>query len=64
MDVSMDDPGGREAVDRGGGMREPDGVAAKIRLHRLGWGVRRIALGLGCSHMAVRRYLVAGGAVA
>jgi hypothetical protein len=45
MDVSMVDPGGREAVDRGDGMREPDEVAAMIRLHRLGWGVRRIALG-------------------
>jgi transposase len=61
MDASMVDPGGCEAVDRGDGMREPDEVAAMIRLHRLGWGVRRIALELGCSHMTVRRYLAAGG---
>lgn len=64
MDVSMVDPGGRWAVDRGDGMREPDEVAAMIRLHRLGWGVRRIAEEIGCSHMTVRRYLAAGGPVA
>ena len=61
MDELMVDPGGRGLVDRGDGMREPDEVAAMIRLHRLGWGVRRIASELGCSHMTVRRYLAAGG---
>jgi predicted transcriptional regulator len=42
-------------------MRERDEVAAMIRLKALGWGVRRIARELGCSHMTVRRYLAAGG---
>jgi len=46
---------------RGEEMREPDEVAAMIRLYRLGWGVKRIARELGCSHMTVRRYLSAGG---
>ena len=32
-----------------------------IRLRSLGWGVRRIARELGCSHMTVRRYVAAGG---
>ncbi|WP_051248750.1 IS21 family transposase [Inquilinus limosus] len=48
-------------VDRGEQMREPDEVAAMLRLKALGWGVRRIARELGCSHMTVRRYLAAGG---
>ena len=42
-------------------MRAPEEVAAMLRLHALGWGVRRIATELGCSHMTVRRYLEAGG---
>jgi len=42
-------------------MRTPEEVAAMLRLHALGWGVRRIATELGCSHMTVRRYLEAGG---
>ena len=42
-------------------MRTPDEVAAMLRLHSLGWGVRRIGTELGCSHMTVRRYLEAGG---
>src|SRR4051812_45647743 len=46
---------------RGEAMREPDEVAAMVRLHALGWGVRRIAAELGCSHTTVRRYLAAGG---
>nr|WP_246546891.1 helix-turn-helix domain-containing protein [Ancylobacter defluvii] len=29
-------------------------------LNELGWGVRRIARELGCSHMTVRRYVAAG----
>src|SRR5215210_5301028 len=44
---------------RGEAMREPDEVAAMVRLHALGWGVRRIAAELGCSHTTVRRYLAA-----
>ena len=42
-------------------MRTPDEVAAMLRLKALGWGVRRIAAALGCSHMTVRRYLGGGG---
>jgi transposase len=42
-------------------MQTPDEVAAMLRLKRLGWGVRRIAKELGCSHMTVRRYLSEGG---
>jgi len=45
-------------------MQTPDEVAAMLRLKALGWGVRRIAGELGCSHMTVRRYLAAGGWVA
>lgn len=50
-----------QVVDRRDEMREPDEVAAMLRLKDLGWGVRRIARELGCSHMTVRRYLAAGG---
>jgi transposase len=41
-------------------MREPDEVAAMLRLHRLGWGTRRIATALGCSRTTVQRYLSTG----
>jgi transposase len=61
MNVTMVDPGGLGIAGRGDGMREPDEVAAMVRLRSLGWGVRRIASELGCSHMTVRRYLAAGG---
>ena len=42
-------------------MQTPDEVAAMLRLKALGWGIRRIARELGCSHMTVRRYLSEGG---
>src|ERR1700741_236232 len=45
-------------------MQTPAEVAAMLRLKALGWGVRRIAGELGCSHMTVRRYLTEGGWVA
>ena len=45
-------------------MQTPEEVAATLRLKALGWGVRRIAGELGCSHMTVRRYVAAGGWVA
>jgi transposase len=54
----------RQEEPRGEAMRAPDEVAAMVRLKALGWGVRRIAGELGCSHMTVRRYLEAGGWVA
>jgi transposase len=46
---------------RGEEMRTPDEVAAMLRLAKLGWGERRIALELGCSRGAVRRHVAAGG---
>ncbi|HVN42077.1 MAG TPA: IS21 family transposase [Steroidobacteraceae bacterium] len=49
---------------RGEMMRTPDEVSAMLRLRALGWGVRRIASDLGCSHMTVRRYLEADGWIA
>ena len=42
-------------------MQTPDEVAAMLRLKALGWGVRRIAKELGCSHMTVRHYVAQGG---
>jgi transposase len=51
----------RLAEPRGELMRAPDEVATMVRLHALGWGVRRIGKELGCSHMTVRRYLEVGG---
>jgi transposase len=45
-------------------MRTPDEVAAMLRLKALGWGIKRIAQELGCSHMTVRRYVAEGGYVA
>jgi len=45
-------------------MRMPDEVAAMLHLHRLGWGLRRIAREVGCSPMTVQRYLSAEGWVA
>ena len=61
MDVAMIDPGGLEMTDRGKELREPAEVAAMVRLNSLGWGVRRIASELGCSHMTVRRYFTTRG---
>src|SRR4051794_25649684 len=51
-------------VLRGNEMRTPDEVAAMLRLKALGWGIKRIARELGCSHMTVRRYVAEGGYVA
>jgi hypothetical protein len=45
-------------------MLAPDEVAAMVRLHRLGWGTKRVAGELGCSRNTVKRYLAAGGWVA
>jgi transposase len=42
-------------------MQTPDEVAAMLRLKGLGWGIKRIARELGCSHMTVRRYVAQGG---
>jgi len=43
-------------------MKTPDEVAAMVRLKACGWGVKRIAAELGCSHHTVKRYVAAGGA--
>jgi transposase len=51
----------REELSRREVMRTPDDIAAMLRLKALGWGIRRIAGELGCSHMTVRRYVCAGG---
>lgn len=42
-------------------MKTPEDVAAMVRLKACGWGVKRIARELGCSHHTVRRYVAAGG---
>jgi transposase len=42
-------------------MLEPDEVAAMMRLHRLGWGTRRLAQQFGCSRTTVKRYVATGG---
>lgn len=42
-------------------MRESEEVSAMLRLHALGWGVRRIAAALGVSKNTVKRYLRQGG---
>ena len=42
-------------------MLAPDEVAAVVRLHKLGWGTKRIAGAFGCSRNTVKRYLAAGG---
>jgi transposase len=49
------------SIAAGEAMREPEDVAAMLRLKGLGWGVRRIARELGCSPTTVRRYVAAGG---
>lgn len=51
---SWSDPRGQE-------MKTPDDVAAMLRLKECGWGVKRIARELGCSHHTVKHYLAAGG---
>jgi transposase len=57
-------PASRGELPRRDAMQTPAEVAAMLRLKALGWGVRRIAGELGCSHMTVRRYLAEGGWVA
>src|SRR3954471_10300968 len=61
MDGSGGQLGPQGEVLRGDEMRTPDEVAAMLRLKALGWGIRRIAKELGCSHMTVRRYVSEGG---
>ena len=46
---------------RGQVMKTPDDVAEMLRLKACGWGVKRIARQLGCSHHTVKDYFAAGG---
>ena len=48
-----------DGVLRGQVMKTPDDVAAMMRLKSLGWGTKRIARELGCSHHTVKGYLAA-----
>lgn len=48
---------------RGEVMKTPDDVAAMVRLKACGWGVKRIARELGCSHHTVKHYVSAGGPI-
>ena len=51
---SWNDPRGQE-------MKTPDDVAEMLRLKACGWGAKRIAAALDCSHHTVKSYLAAGG---
>ena len=42
-------------------MKTPDDVAEMLRLRACGWGLKRIAGQLGCSHHTVKDYVAAGG---
>jgi hypothetical protein len=44
---------------RGQVMKTPDDVAEMLRLKGCGWGLKRIARQLGCSHHTVRDYVAA-----
>lgn len=46
---------------RGEVMKTPGDVAAMVRLRACGWGIKRIARELGCSHHTVKHYVAAGG---
>lgn len=46
---------------RGQVRKTPDDVAEMMRLRACGWGVKRIAQQLGCSHQTVKDYVAAGG---
>src|SRR6186713_373066 len=46
---------------RGQVMKTPDDVEEMLRLKACGWGLKRIARELGCSHHTVKAYIEAGG---
>lgn len=46
---------------RGQVMKTPDDVAEMLRLKACGWGLKRIARQLGCSHHTVKGYVASGG---
>lgn len=45
-----------------GDMLQADEVVAMLRLHKLGWGAKRLSKEFGCARNTVRRYLREGGA--
>lgn len=53
----------RARAVRGDEMLLPDEVAAMLRLHKLGWGAKRLSKEFGCARNTIRRYLRAGGTV-
>src|SRR5215218_5240628 len=42
-------------------MKTPDDVGEMLRLRACGWGLKRIARQLGCSHHTVKHYVSVGG---
>ncbi len=50
-----------DTTTRGDRMQTPETVAGMLRLHQLGWGIKRIARELDCSPHTVRQYLRHGG---
>lgn len=44
-------------------MLEPDEVMSMVRLHKSGWGAKRIAKEFKCARNTVRRYLREGGVI-
>ena len=46
---------------RGQVMKTPDDVVEMLRLKACGWGLKRIARHLGCSHHTVKQYVASGG---
>src|SRR3974377_2521899 len=46
---------------RGQVMKTPDDVAEMLRVKACGWGLKRIARQLGCSHHTVKAYVAPGG---
>ena len=60
MEERMQSPS-RGELPRREVMQTPDEIAAMLRLKALGWGIKRIARELGCSHMTVRHYVTQGG---
>lgn len=51
----------QDEVLRGQVMKTPDDVEEMLRLKACGWGMKRIAAHLGCSHHTVKAYVKAGG---
>ena len=46
---------------RGQAMKTPDDVSEMLRLNACGWGAKRIAQHMGCSHHTVKAYVAADG---